>query len=187
MQDSPSSRTVTPDCAYAGRVAPQVTRRTFVGAAAGAVAAIPLQAAAHQSTPQTGQPVATPAGEVTIDLDRLGEISLALVGGGTLADNALETLGALISADPASIAALEELSSVEDPSSGDAIGAMSGDARALAESIVQFWYLGTFDGVPVENRADLYFGLPVWETLPYFSQPTLCKAFGYWAMDISLD
>lgn len=187
MHESPSSPTETPGCKCAGREPAHVTRRAFVGVAAGAVAAVPLHAMAHQSTPQTGQPVATPAGEVTIDLGRLGEVSLALVGGGTLADTALETLGALISADPAMVAAFDELAALGDPSSPDAMDAMSGDARKLVGNIVEFWYLGNFDGSPVANRADLYFGLPVWKALPYIAQPTLCKAFGYWATDISLD
>jgi hypothetical protein len=187
MHDSESSRSVAPECGCAGRDAAHVTRRAFVGVAAGAIAAVPLQAGAHQSTPQTEQPVATPAGKVAIDLDRLKEVSSALVGGGTLADNALETLGGLISADPAAIAAFDGLAAVDDPASADAMDAMSGDERALVENILEFWYLGNFDGKPVENRADLYFGLPVWATLPYVSQPTLCKAFGYWATDIQID
>lgn len=183
MQDS--RHTPAPDCGCAESQARALTRRRLVGAAAGTLATTPLHAMA-QSTPETEQPVATPSASVAIDLERLATVSLALVGGGTLAEEAVQTLGELISADPARVAAFEELAGLDDSPTQDAVADLSGDARALAEEIIGFWYLGAFDGKPVENRASLYFGLPVWGTLPYITQPTLCKSFGYWANEVSL-
>lgn len=163
-----------------------LTRRRFIGGTAGSIAALPLPAMA-QSTPETDQPVESASGEITIDLSILSAVSLALVGGGTLADDALQTLGQLISGDPALVTAFEELGSLDGLSARDALDSVSRDAQKLAEEIVGFWYLGNFNGKPVDNRADLYLGLPVWGTLPYITQPTLCKAFGYWATDVTLD
>lgn len=175
-----------PDCGCTSRDTASVTRRRFIGATAGALAVSPLHALA-QSTPETEQPVATPSGEVSIDLESLATVSLAIVGGGTLADAGVQTLGGLISADPDRVAAFEELAELHDPSAEGMLDDVSRAARALAGEIAGFWYLGQFDGNPVENRTELYFGLPVWGTLPYITQPTLCKAFGYWAMDVTLD
>jgi hypothetical protein len=162
-----------------------LTRRGFVAVAAGSVAASSLHAAA-QSTPETEQPVATPSGEIRIDSEQLARVSLALMGGGTLNDPGIETLAGLISANEQGVRAFDELAHLDDPSSEEALDKMSPNARDLVENIVQFWFMGQFDGNPVENRADLYFALPVWETVPYFAQPTLCKAFGYWALEVSL-
>lgn len=186
MQGPDLSRPPAPECACADRSDRPVTRRAFVGVTAGAIAATPLWVSA-QSTPEGQQPVATPAGESAIDQEALARVSLAVVGGGSFAALGLETLGGLISADPDRVAAFDELAGLDDPSSDDALEAMSGDARSLVDDIVQFWYLGYFDGKPVENRAELYFSLPVWGTVPYAAQPTLCKAFGYWAMDVTLE
>jgi hypothetical protein len=165
---------------------PGVTRRRFVGLAAAAVAAAPLEAAT-QSTPEAGQPVATPAAEVLINVEQLATVSEALVGGGTLREAALESLAGLISADPRRVSAFAELVALDDPASEEALGTMPRGVRQLADDIVHFWYLGYFDGKPVENRSELYFGLPVWGTLPYVTQPTTCKAYGYWASDVTLD
>lgn len=174
------------DCGCAPGDGAAVTRRRFVGATAGVLAAAPLHALA-QSTPETDRPVATPAATVAIDLEQLQAVSLALVGGGSFSDAGLQTLGGLISNDPARVAAFGEIAALDDPSTKDALDGMSGDARALVDDIVSFWYLGNYGGAPVANRADLFFGLPVWATVPYTTQPTLCKAFGYWATDVSLE
>lgn len=190
MQESRHSHLPGPDCGCKGKETTPVTRRRFVGAAAGAaagaLAVAPLHAVA-QSTPETQQPVATPSGEVAVDLEQLATVSLALVGGGSLADEGVQMLGELIGTDSGRVAAFDELAALDDPGGEGALDGVSDDARALAGEIVTFWYIGEFDGMPVENRAELYFGLPVWGTLPYITQPTLCKAFGYWAMDVSLD
>lgn len=184
MQDS--GRAQSADCGCAGKDATQVTRRRFVGGAASALATAPLSAAG-QSTPETEQPVASPSVAIVVDLEQVRAVSLALVGGGSLGDAGLQTLGRLISDDPDRVKAFEELAALDDPSAEEALGGVSRAARALAEEITGFWYLGEFDGMPVANRADLYFGLPVWATLPYSTQPTLCKAFGYWANEVTLD
>ncbi len=173
------------ECGCSGPDAATVTRRRFVGAAAGVLAAAPLHAVA-QSTPETDQPVATPAATVAIDLEQLRTVSLALVGGGSFSDAGLQTLGGLISNNPARVAAFEKIATLDDPSAPESLDGMPAEARALVDDIVSFWYLGNYGGAPVANRAELFFGLPVWATVPYTTQPTLCKAFGYWATEVSL-
>ena len=174
------------ECGCGGHATTTVSRRRFVGATAGVLAAAPLHAVA-QSTPETDQPVATPAATVAIDLEQLRGVSLALVGGGSFSDAGLQTLGGLISNDPARVSAFEEMATLDDPSTPEALDGMPAEARALVDDIMSFWYLGNYAGAPVANRAELFFGLPVWATVPYTTQPTLCKAFGYWATEVSLD
>ena len=173
------------------RVRP-VTRRRFVGAATGAFAAPALagKIAAQEelnATPELGTPVASPAAVVSIDVDALHALSQTLVGGGELNQNAVEPLAQLIGGDEELVAGFEELVQFDDPASAEARERMSGSASATVSAILHYWYRGYFDGQPVENRADIFFGLPAWSAVPYFTQPTLCKGFGYWATDVQIE
>jgi hypothetical protein len=169
-----------------------LTRRRLVGVAAGA--AVPLAAgvvpaSAHQqgATPAPGTPVASPAAELRIDVDALYAVSQRIVGGGELDRDAAEPLALLLSGDPARVSGFEELAGIDDPSSKKALDAMSDDARMVVDDIVRYWYLGFFEGKPAPNRAEMFFGLPVWSTVPYVVQPTVCKGFGYWASDVDVE
>lgn len=174
-----------------GRVRSGLTRRRVVGAAAGAIAApVVASAAAAQSelaTPERGTPAASPVVAVAIDVGGLYALSQQLVGGGKLDETAVEPLAGLLSGDPARIAGFEELAKLDNAASASALTDISDNARQVVTDILQYWYLGQFDGQPVANRAAMFFGLPVWATLPYVTQPTLCKGFGYWATDVPVD
>ncbi len=172
------------------RVRP-VTRRQFVSAATGVLAAPVLagKVSAQEelnATPDLGTPVASPASVVSIDVDALHALSQTLVGGGELNRNAVEPLAQLIGGDDELVAGFEELVQSDDPASDEARERMSESAAATVSAILHYWYRGYFDGQPVENRADIFFGLPAWSAVPYFTQPTLCKGFGYWATDVEI-
>lgn len=169
-----------------------INRRRFVGAATGAVAGAFLTApalAAAQSdlaTPSQGSPITSPVVSNPVDVEALYTLSQQLVGSDDLDRKAADALAALIGADPAHAAGFEELVALEKPGSRETLKGVSSDASALATSILTYWYLGMFDGRPVEHRADIFFGLAAWKTVPYFTQPTLCKGPGYWATDVQV-
>ena len=95
-----------------------------------------------------------------------------------------------IAANKAGISTLDE--DLKGPS---AIAFVHGDPVSVAKGLRAFAKAhpllvikgGYFDGNPVENRAEIVMGLPVWGTLPYFTQPALCKSFAYWANDVEID
>jgi hypothetical protein len=66
----------------------------------------------------------------------------------------------------------------------EALGETLLEAQRIATNILQYWFLGQYNGVPTDNRAERFFGLASWQALPYFTQPTMCKSFGYWAADL---
>lgn len=167
-----------------------VTRRRFVGVATGALAApvIPVTVLAQEySTPQSGTPIASPAAPVEIDEDALFTLSQALVGGGKLNRDAVEPLAKLIGGDPDLTAGFEELAKFDDPTSDEARAGLSKNAEAASAHILLYWYEGYFGDQPVEHRAGILFGLPVWSTVSYITMPTVCKGFGYWATEVESD
>ncbi|MGB3327318.1 MAG: hypothetical protein WBA46_00105, partial [Thermomicrobiales bacterium] len=80
-------------------------------------------------------------------------------------------------------AGLTELAAIADMTP-EALAAASDGAQAVAANILSYWFQGQYDGKPAPNRADIFFSLAAWQALPYMTQPTLCKAFGYWAADV---
>lgn len=155
----------------------EISRRRFVvGAMASAGAAAPLATT-------TAQP-ATPAASAISPEDLL-TLSTRIVGGGKLDEAAAEPLAHLLASDPALVAGVEELVGLSDISP-DTLQTASAEAQRAASNVLQYWYLGRFEGEPVANRADILFGLASWRALPYVTQPTVCKGFGYWAADIDL-
>ncbi|HWV24712.1 MAG TPA: hypothetical protein VNZ58_11030 [Thermomicrobiales bacterium] len=163
-----------------------LNRRRFVGVASGALVAPVIPAVAlgqEYSTPQSGTPVASPAAS-EVDEDALYELSQKLVGGGNLSRDAVGPLAKLIGGDADLAAGFEELVKLDDPTSEDARAALSENAQAASTNILLYWYDGYFGDHPVENRADILFGLPVWSTVPYITMPTVCKGFGYWATEV---
>jgi len=153
-----------------------LTRRDLVKASTAATATF----AGLASATVTAQ---TPATSQGVDPASLEALSTGLVGGGNINTGALPILAALIESDPASVSALPELAGLSEFTI-ESVGGLSEDARRLSTNILQFWYLGQWDNAPVEERADLFFSLVSWQTLSYSTQPTLCKAFGYWAQDV---
>ena len=153
-----------------------LTRRDLVkvSVAAAATAGLALQHVGAQ----------TPVDSSGVDQQVLQDVSTALVGGGSINVDALPILSALVAADADLVAALPELSALSEFTT-QSVGELGDDARRLATNILQFWYLGRWDNVAVEERADLFFSLVSWQTLSYSTQPTVCKAFGYWATDVT--
>ena len=149
----------------------RLLRGASATAVAGALALGSVAAGAHGA----------PAVLTAMDNEALLRISEGLAGGGSLGADALPTLMGLIGDDPA-LAELASLTSFTPES----IAASSLAARQLATNILQFWYLGQWDGQPVDGRSGMYFSLVAWQTLPYATQPTLCKGFAYWATEVDV-
>jgi hypothetical protein len=144
--------------------------------------------------PEVTGPAATPAGaalgEATpmadVSIDAFMDLSQALVGGGTLDASRGAQLLALLAADPARRTAIDQLLEVRADADvatpiATPVAALSEDARSLVETILRFWYLGTYDDQPVEGRADFWFGLSAWQAVKYTYAPSVCRAFGIWA------
>ena len=159
---------------------PSLTRRHLVATSiVGGATAMAFPALAGASTP-TASPVA--AG---IDLDSLQDLSNRLAGGAALAQNAIEPLAALLATEPGIQTTLAELDAFEE-FTPEVLAATSDEAQRVAANILQYWFLGRYDNLPVDNRADMFFSLAAWQTLPYATQQSLCKSFGYWAEEIEL-
>lgn len=121
--------------------------------------------------------------EGTIDLDRVMALSSRLAGGASLDASAGEGLVSLLAAEPGIDATLRELEGVEN-FTPETLTETLLEAQRIATNILQYWFLGQYNGIPTDNRAERFFGLACWQTLPYFTQPTMCKSFGYWAEDL---
>lgn len=158
-------------------------RHLVVGTAAAGVGAALPGAAGAQATPNATPAVTPAASPVALDPATVFAVSQALVGGGTLADAALPPLVDLLAVEPGIEGVVRELSAIAEMTP-EALAAASPEARAVATNILTYWYQGQYDGAPVANRADIFFQFAAWQTLPYMTQPTLCKAFGYWAADV---
>jgi hypothetical protein len=129
-------------------------------------------------------PVASPV-TATIDPDRLMALSGRLTGGATLNTAAAGDLASLLAVEPGIAEHLAELEAVTD-FTPESLAATSPGAQTVAANILQFWFLGRYADQPVANRADFFFSLASWQTLPYATQQSLCKSFGYWAVEIDL-
>lgn len=156
-----------------------LNRRTLIAGAVATGAVV----AGQKSTLAQGSPVASPA--TGIDADRLMALSIDLCGGAELDENGAEGLLLLLDSEPDIVPAFEELEAVSEITP-ESIGATSAEAQRLSTNILQYWFIGQYDGEPVENRADLFFSLACWQPLPYATQASSCKSFGYWAVEIEL-
>jgi hypothetical protein len=142
----------------------------------------PTGPAAETLGPALGQASPVPG----IPIDSFMELSLALVGGGTLDPQRGSQLLALIAPDRERRAALDELLAIRTVGAAATpiatpVAALSADARELVEQILRFWYLGTWDDQPVTDRAASWFGLSAWQAVEYTYAPSVCRAFGIWA------
>ena len=154
-------------------------RSVLVGAAATAVAAATHSAAAQ------GTPEATPAMEGELDSGRVMMVSANLCGGAILNQDNAGTLLEILNSDPEVIAPFEELEAVVQ-FTDEAMQDVSANAQTLAANILQYWFLGRYDGEPIANRAEMFFDFACWQPLPYSTEPSTCKSFGYWAVEIEL-
>lgn len=158
----------------------RLTRRRLIAGSGAAAALAPLAALGQEASP-VASPAASPVADVNIDVFRA--ICFAAAGVAELPDEPLAQLRDLILADPPSAAGLGAMLAA---SGGLDFNALPEGADVAVTNILEFWYLGNFNGEPVENRADLFTGLVSFQTLPYVTIPAVCKAYGYWAMEVDL-
>jgi hypothetical protein len=152
----------------------QSNRRTFATAVSAAVVA---GAVAPQLTYAQATPVA--------DEDVL-ELSQRLVAMGDLDAAHVPELATLVVTSDPDGTAFRELQAMTEFSLA-ALDTATEPARNLAKNILQFWYLGQWEGVSVESTPDRFFELSCWDTVPYPTQPSLCKAFGYWTQPVDME
>ena len=121
-----------------------------------------------------------------VPIESFMDLALALVGGGKLDPQRGNQLLALIATDPERRRALDDLLAIR--AGGEAatpiatpVATLSDEARELAEQILRFWYLGTWDDQPVTDRAGFWFGLSAWQAVEYTYATSVCRAFGIWA------
>lgn len=162
------------------RAAHTLNRRAAVaGAAASAIAT-----AAHVATAQ-GTPDATVVAAGDLDSARVMMVSTNLCDGATLKQENVGVLLDILNGSPEFVVPFEELEAVTEFTE-DAMADVTPEAQSLAANILQYWFLGRFDGEPIEGRADQFFDFACWQALPYSTAPSTCKSFGYWAVEIEL-
>lgn len=153
-----------------------VSRRAMVAGAAGSVGLVAARSGAvAQGTPTSD----------ALDRQRVMMVSANICGGARLTTTHLDELMALMSGDSHAFASLEELANVSEFTEA-ALKELSKDAQELAGNMLQFWFLGRWNGEPIPNRSGVFFDLACWQALPYSTQPSTCKSFGYWAVEIEL-
>lgn len=160
-----------------------IKRRSVISGALATGAAIAgMPGVMAQSSP-VASPAASPA--AAIELDRVMAVSTELCGGAKLADAAGEGLVSILSSEPGAIAAFEELEGLPEFTS-ESVAGTSAEAQALSANILQYWFLGRWNGEPVQERSDIFFSLACWQALPYATQISSCKSYGYWQAEIEL-
>lgn len=170
----------------------RLNRRSMIATSvATGVAALGSQAAVAQSTPSTpgATGVATPAASAVatsqIDTAKLMMLSANLCGGASLKPALAEGLASLLAGEENVNASLEELLAV-DWFTPETLAETSPEAQRVAKNILQYWFLGRYDGELVENRSKLYIELASWQSLPYQTQQGACKGVNYWAEEVKL-
>lgn len=158
-----------------------LSRRTMISGAAAAGIAV----AAHTGYAAQGTPQATPAVEGELDAGRVMMVSANLCGGAILKQDNAGPLLEILNGEPGLVAPFEELEAVVEFTE-EAMQDVSPDAQALAANILQYWFLGRWEGEPIETRAEMFFDFACWQALPYSTEPSTCKSFGYWAVEIEL-
>lgn len=148
---------------------------TTIGGVSALALSVPSLAAMQSATPQAA----------AIDAADLFSLSGRLTGGASLNEAAVPALATLLSAEPDIAATLQELDAISE-FSAEALAAASPAAQAVATNILQYWFLGRYNGEFVANRSDIFLSLACWQALPYSTQPSVCKSFGYWAEEIAL-
>ena len=170
----------------------KLTRRTMIATSvATGVATLGNQAAIAQSTPPTpgaegvATPAASPIATSEIDTGKLMMLSANLCGGARLNPAQAEGLITLLAGEENVNSPLEELFAVEwfTPES---LAETSPEAQRVAKNILQYWFLGRYDGELVENRSKLYIELASWQSLPYQTQQGACKGLNYWAEEVNI-
>lgn len=157
-----------------------LNRRAVLAGTAATAVAVATHTVAAQGTPE-----ATPKIDGELDPGRVMMVSANLCGGAILKANHVNELLEILNADAELVAPFEELEAVVEFTE-EAMQEVSPEAQALAANILQYWFLGRYNGEPVENRAEMYFDFASWQTLPYSTEPSTCKSFGYWAVEVDV-
>ena len=161
------------------RRSPRLTRRHLLAGSGAAVATTTLAGSGFAQE-------ATPATPAAVDPEAFRALCLAVTAATELDDAGLEQLLGLFNEDPETAAELQALLATGDDFAEVDIRDLPFSALVIVTNILQFWYLGNFRNEPLENRADRFPGLVAWQALPYVTNQTVCKGFGYWATDVDL-
>lgn len=142
--------------------------------------------AASVGTANVGMPAFAqqPNAGTAANTDAFRRLCITLVGVESLPDDPLQQLLGLLTDDESSAAGLQELLNTNGGKAD--LNSLSPDANTTVSNILQFWYLGNFNGAPLENRAERFGGLISHHILPYITIQAVCKNFGYWAEDLEL-
>ena len=168
-----------------------LNRRTVItGSVATGVAALGQHVAAQSDTgtpnaTSQATPAASPA-SVDIDAGKLMQLSANLCGGAILNADHVDGLIALLSGEENIKEPLDELFAVEWFTE-ESLAETSPEAQQVASTILYYWFVGWYNGEPVENRAEMYFDLAGWQALPYRTEQSACKDLFYWAEEIDLE
>jgi len=159
----------------ADRSPARLSRRAFAGTAAAGAALAVIPTLAQEASPSAA-----------IDFEAFRQVNLAVTGADDLDDEGLRQLLDLFLADEEMTAALATL--MDEVAAGTELDLRSLDFSlvVVTTNIKQFWYLGNFRNEPLPNRPQRIGRLVTYAALPYFTVPTICKAFGYWATDPGL-
>lgn len=149
----------------------ELMRRVAAGAGLAGLATLPLGDRAAKAAVPAASAVTDPA-----QVQRLIALSQTLCGGGRFDPNRAAALLQLLDADPGLKRGLAEL--LTPPPATPA--APSANAQATEEAILLYWYVGTFGGKPVPDRATAYYTLTAWQAM-YAPPYAVCKAFGAWS------
>lgn len=153
-----------------------ITRRHLLTGSAAMVTAPALarSVGAHEASPPDDE----------VGLEDFRALCRSLVGVDDLPDESLEELLGLMNGDPWSAEGMRELI---DHAAGESDTApISLESSAAAANILQYWYVGEFNGEPIENRAERFSGLIAHQVLPYVTIQAVCKEYGYWAEELDL-
>jgi hypothetical protein len=155
---------------------PRLTRRHLLAGSGAVVASAGL----------AGGALGQEASPVAIDLEAF-RVTCAVVTGvddpALLDDAGLEQLLGLFLEDEEMTSALQQLLATDLESPDFDFRAIDFSLLVVVTNILQFWHLGNFRNAPLENRAERYPGLVSWSALPYVTNQTVCKGFGYWSLE----
>ena len=150
----------------------RLSRRAFAGTAAAGAALVVVPGFAQDASPAAA-----------VEFEAFRQVNLAVTGADELDDEGLQQLLDLFLADGEMTAALVSL--MDEVAAGRELDLSSLDFSlvVVTTNILQFWYLGNFRNEPLPNRPERLPHLVTYDALPYFTTPTICKGFGYWATD----
>lgn len=166
----------------AERNAGSVDRRKLIaGTMATGVAAMGQHVSALQSTPE-----ASPVGGGILSPGNVMTLSANVCSGAILNPDHVGVLISHLEAEADIEPTLDELMAIPWFTSEE-LAAASPEAQRIAKNILQYWFLGRYDGELVENRTSLFFDMASWQSLPYMTQQSACKPEFYWAEEIDLE